>query len=244
MQADPSALRRLLDLQRIDTAISQLEHREKTLPEHEQLRQHQATRTSLGQELVAAETAVSDATTAQQRAESGLEPVRARLRRDQAMVDAGTVTDPKVLRSMLDEIEHLVSRIATLEDTELELMQAVEDAEQARDQVQHRKLELENRMRALIASRDQTVAALSAEVAIERGRREQLVKELPAPLVDLYEKVRARLGGSGAAELKGRRCTGCGLEATPADYDRYQACPADEVIRCEECSRILVRTEQ
>ena len=120
MQADPSALRRLLDLQRIDTAISQLEHRAKTLPEHEQLRQHQATRTSLGQELVAAETAVSDATTAQQRAESGLEPVRARLRRDQAMVDAGTVTDPKVLRSMLDEIEHLVSRIATLEDTELE----------------------------------------------------------------------------------------------------------------------------
>ncbi|MDO5286536.1 MAG: C4-type zinc ribbon domain-containing protein [Actinomycetia bacterium] len=243
MQADPSAQLRLLDLQRIDTAISQLEHRAKTLPEHAQLKQHQAVRAALAQELVAAETVVSDATAAQKRAESDLEPVRARLVRDQQMVDDGGVTDPKVLRSMLDEIEHLVGRIATLEDSELELMQALEDAEQARDQVRQRKTEVEDQMRALIATRDQAVAQLSADVAAERGRRGQVVKDLPAGLVDLYEKVRAR-SGYGAAELKGRRCTGCGLEATPADYNRYQAAPANEVLRCEECSAVLVRTEQ
>jgi predicted nucleic acid-binding Zn-ribbon protein len=43
--------------------------------------------------------------------------------------------------------------------------------------------------------------------------------------------------------LKGRRCTGCGLEANPSDYEHYLAAAADEVLRCEECDRILVRTE-
>ncbi|MDR1808273.1 MAG: hypothetical protein LBR33_10250 [Propionibacteriaceae bacterium] len=31
------------------------------------------------------------------------------------------------------------------------------------------------------------------------------------------------------------------MEATTADYNRYVAAPPDEVLRCTECERILVR---
>jgi predicted nucleic acid-binding Zn-ribbon protein len=98
-------------------------------------------------------------------------------------------------------------------------------------------------MRALIAKRDAAVGDLQADLADRRSVRAGLVAEIPGPLVDAYEKVRARSGGVGAAALQGRRCTGCGLEANPSDYEHYLAAAADEILRCEECDRILVRTE-
>src|SRR5664279_1731390 len=243
MKADPGAQRRLLDLQAVDTAIGQLDHRVKILPEHAMLAERQTRRQALGQQLVAADTALSDATAAQTKAEADLAPVRERLARDERTVDGGTLTDPKTIRSMIDEIAHLKTRISTLEDEELELMEAVETAQAERARVMADRTAIEDEMRALIAKRDAAVGDLQADLADRRSVRTTLIAEIPSPLVDVYEKVRSRAAGVGAATLQGRRCTGCGLEANPSDYERYLGAAADEVLRCEECDRILVRTE-
>jgi len=243
MKADPGAQLRLLDLQAVDTAIGQLDHRVKMLPEHALLAERQARRQALGQRLVAADTALSDATAAQTKAEGDIAPVRERLARDERTLDGGTLSDPKTLRSMIDEVSHLKTRISTLEDEELELMEAVETAEAERARVLKDRTTIEDEMRALIAKRDAAVGDLQADLADRRSVRTALLAEIPGPLVDAYEKVRSRSGGVGAAALQGRRCTGCGLEANPSDYEKYLAAPADEVLRCEECDRILIRTE-
>ncbi|HET7723390.1 MAG TPA: C4-type zinc ribbon domain-containing protein [Propionibacteriaceae bacterium] len=242
MKADPGAQRRLLELQAVDTAIGQLDHRVKILPEHALLAERQTRRQALGQRLVAAETALSDATAAQTKAEADLVPVRERLLRDERAIEGGTITDPKTLKSMVDEIAHLTTRISTLEDEELELMEAVESAQAELTRIQAERTSIEDEMRALMAKRDAAVADLKADLADRRSVRSSLLAELPPALVDSYEKVRARSGGVGAAALQGRRCTGCGIEANPSDYERYLATPPDEVLRCEECDRILVRT--
>jgi predicted nucleic acid-binding Zn-ribbon protein len=62
--------------------------------------------------------------------------------------------------------------------------------------------------------------------------------------VALYEKIRASSGGLGAAPLRQRRCGGCQLELNNVDMSRIKAAPDDEVLRCEECRRILVRTAE
>ena len=49
-------------------------------------------------------------------------------------------------------------------------------------------------------------------------------------------------GGVGAAMLRARRCEGCRLELNPLQIQHIRAAAADEVVRCEECRRILVRT--
>ncbi len=241
MKADPAVQRRLLDLQAIDTAVGQLEHRIKTLPEHALVAQLFARRHELGQRYVAAQTQVSDAETAQAKAESDLEPVRERLARNQFRSDKGQVSDARALVSLQDEIAHLKKRIVDLEDLELEAMQELETAAATRDQVLTEKAALDAEAREIIAKRDSQVADLSAEREAQLKARAQLVADLPTPLVDLYEKVKARSTGIGAAELKARRCTGCGLDVDPSAYDRYVTAPADEVQRCEECDRILVR---
>ncbi|HJV14219.1 MAG TPA: C4-type zinc ribbon domain-containing protein, partial [Propionibacteriaceae bacterium] len=57
-------------------------------------------------------------------------------------------------------------------------------------------------------------------------------------------KIGASHGGIGAAELRQRRCTGCQLEINAADLRTFSAAAEDEVLRCEECGRILIRTPQ
>jgi predicted nucleic acid-binding Zn-ribbon protein len=68
--------------------------------------------------------------------------------------------------------------------------------------------------------------------------------QVPAELLALYDKVRAQYGGLAAAELRARRCEGCRLEINGADLREIAAMPDDEVLRCPECSRILVRTTE
>ena len=60
----------------------------------------------------------------------------------------------------------------------------------------------------------------------------------------LYEKLRGQKGGVGAAALRARRCGGCSLELNAADLGVIAKAPSDEVLRCEECNRILVRTSE
>ena len=62
--------------------------------------------------------------------------------------------------------------------------------------------------------------------------------------VELYERLRAHKGGVGAAPLRARRCEGCSLQINASDLGVIAKAPADEVIRCEECQRILVRTDE
>ena len=244
MQAAATAQTRLLQLQSIDTAIAQLDPRRRSLPELAAIAERQVVRRRQAEELIAANTAVSDLELDQAKAEDDLVPVRQRLQRDQQRVNDGTVSDPKQLNALLDEIEHLKRRIVALEDDELEVMERLEAATGVRDQLVADRAAGEGELRALIAARDTQFAELDAELAGQRSQREGLVAELPADLVDLYDKVRAKSGGVGAAALVQRRCSGCQLQVNAADLVRYRHASPDEVLRCEECNRILVRTAE
>ncbi|MCW3156769.1 zinc ribbon domain-containing protein [Micropruina sonneratiae] len=242
MQAAATAQSKLLDVQSVDTAIAQLEHRRRSLPELALIAEKQQERRRQGEELIAANTAVSDLELELDKAESDLEPVRQRLERDQQRVDSGSVTDPKQLNALLDEIAHLKRRISDLEDVQLEVMERHEQATAVRDGITAARAAGEGELRALLAARDEQLGELDAELAQHRGVREAAAAQLPAELLDLYDRIRARSGGIGAAALVRRRCSGCQLEANSSDLARYRAAAADEVLRCEECNRILVRT--
>ena len=243
MQAAATAQLRLLALQSIDTAIAQLQHRRRSLPELAQIAAKQQARRRQGEQLIAANTAVSDLELDVAKAEADLAPVRERLERDQQRVNSGAVTDPKQLNALLDEIAHLKRRISDLEDVELELMESLDEASTARDEVVAARSEGEAELRALLTSRDEQLGVIDGELAERNTERAGIAAELPAGLVDLYDRIRAK-SGSGAAALVRRRCSGCQLEATAADLNRYRTAAPDEVLRCEECNRILVRTAE
>ncbi|QDP98953.1 hypothetical protein FOE78_19545 [Microlunatus elymi] len=222
--------------------MAQLRHRRANLPEHAQLAKLEAEREKASAALVEAETRVSDLEIAQRQAEADLEPVRERRRRNQERVDNGSVPDAKALSSLVDEIQHLGRRISDLEDAELELMEQLEAAVADRDKLAAQDAELAERTKEVAARRDDLVAGLDSQLADQSTRRDAVTVDLPQPLLASYDKLRAGHGGVGAAELRNRRCTGCQLEVNAADLRTFAAAAEDDVLRCEECGRILIRT--
>ena len=244
IRADNGAQLRLLDLQTVDTKLAQLGHRRQTLPEHGVIAKLQTRRSALASDLIAAETTISDLELEQTKAETDLEPVRERLSRNQVRIANGTVADPKALSSMVDEVSHLKKRISDLEDAELDVMEQLEAAVTDRETLRGRIAQVDNDLVETTAERDRQLAALDGEMGGLRAERAGLAPLIPPDLLTLYDRIGASHGGVGAAELRQRRCTGCQLEINAADLRAFSAAPEDEVLRCEECGRILIRTPQ
>ncbi len=244
MFADPTAQRQLLDLAALDSKLLHLRHQAGHLPENEKLSQLQVTRLQLSEKITATKTRRDDAQRELDRTEADLAPVKARLARDEKRADDGVVTEQRAMASLTAEIEHLKGRIDDLEEAELEIMQRVEDEGHSHDELLARRTEIENQMRSLLSQREDTKARMSRQNEEITRQRAGAAAALPAALLADYERIQARSGSTGAAELKARRCGGCGLEIDVAELRRFASAPADEVLHCEECGRILVRTEK
>ncbi|SDE57326.1 zinc ribbon domain-containing protein [Auraticoccus monumenti] len=241
IKAAPHDQLRLLDLQALDTHIAQLMHRKRSLPELADIARLEREQEALADDIVAAGTRVSDLQTAQRRAEADLEPVRERRVRNQHRIDSGAIADPKALRAMIEEVEHLGTRITTLEDAELEVMEELEAATALREVLGRQADEIAEKLAGHVRSRDLKVADVDVEGRELTRERRAVAAEIPADLLTLYDKLRASMG-SGAAALEQRRCRGCQIEVNASDLGRFTAAAPDEVLRCEECGRILVRT--
>ena len=244
IRADKSAQLRLLDLQTVDTTLAQLNHRRQTLPQHATISKLREVRAALASDLVAADTRVSDLELEQAKAETDLEPVRERLSRNQTRITTGAVADPKALSSMVEEVGHLKKRISDLEDAELEVMEQLEGVMAGRERLRARAEQVDADLAEAIADRGRHLAAVDAEISELREQRAEISPLIPGDLLALYDKIGATHRGVGAAELRARRCTGCQLEVNAADLRVFSAAADDEVLRCEECGRILIRTAQ
>jgi predicted nucleic acid-binding Zn-ribbon protein len=235
---------RLLDVQALDTRVDQLLHRRETLPEHAALAELGTTLAALRDQIVAAETEAGDVTRELSKAEGDVDQVRARAARDQQRLDAGQVSSPKELESLQHEIATLARRQSDLEDIVLEVMERLESAQSRQSELTAQREAAEAKIAELVASRDTTTGEIDNEVTQLRAQRDTQAGQVDGELVGLYEKIRAQQGGVGAAELKQRRCMGCRLELNTVEINRLRAADDDEVLRCEECRRILVRTSE
>jgi predicted nucleic acid-binding Zn-ribbon protein len=241
VKAAPEAQRRLLDVQAIDTALAQLAHRRKTLPELAEIDAVAREVSALEDERVRAQVAVDDLDRDITRFEKDIEQVRARKEKDQKRLDAGAAM--REIEGLQHELASLNRRQSELEDAELELMEQRESAEQTLASVRKQLAEALERRAAAEARRDAAVAEITKEQEFKAASRGPLIADLPTDLVTLYDKIRTD-SGLGAALVRSGRCGGCRIELYGADLARVKSAPADEVVRCEECRRIMVRTAE
>jgi predicted nucleic acid-binding Zn-ribbon protein len=241
VKAAAAAQLRLLDLQEIDTALDRLAHRRRTLPELAEIERHAARLDELRDAIVGAETELSDIEREQRKIENDVDVVRTRMTRDQARLDTGNVSHAKELESLRHELDSLAKRQGDLEDLVLEQMERREGVDTTLAGLRAERDSVTAELEAASARRDETFASIDSDSADHRASRESVAAEIPADLLALYEKVRASSGGSGAAPLLRGQCQGCHLSLPPNDLTAFRAAPEDEVLRCEECRRILVR---
>jgi hypothetical protein len=123
-------------------------------------------------------------------------------------------------------------------------MARLEDAERSLEELTTRLADADARKLKLEEARDSRYAEIDAELAELAAQRGPVAEGMPADLLALYDRLRAAKNGVGAAALRARQCSGCMLGLDNAELGTIRAAADDEVLRCEECQRILVRTDE
>jgi uncharacterized protein len=242
VKADPAVQRRLLDLAEVDAELTRLAHRRRTLPEHAALTEAEAAVRAGKDKLVEVETAAGDLDRDIRRIERDVEGVRARTERDNGMLASAGI-GAKQATDLQHELETLARRQSVLEDEQLEIM---EQREAVGADVEHSRGVLaaaEQELTAITERRDAAIADIDAAEAGRRRAREEVVATVPADVLAVYERRRAT-HGVGAALLVQRRCQACRLELDRTAIAELRAAAPDELVHCEECGVILVRTKE
>jgi predicted nucleic acid-binding Zn-ribbon protein len=235
---------RLLDLQSLDSSIDRLAHRRETLPELQRIDELEQRLARLRDDIVLVETEDSDRAREQSKIDADVDVVRTRMQRDQQRLDAGQVGSPRELENLQSEIASLKKRQTDLEDDELAVMEQREELASKLAELRTERDRLAAELTDNEQRRDSAFAELDADTEKTARQRGELAATLPADLLALYEKLRPSSGGVGAAALHRGRCEGCHLQLNTTDLNRIREAAPDEVLRCEECRRILIRTAE
>jgi predicted nucleic acid-binding Zn-ribbon protein len=170
--------------------------------------------------------------------------VRQRAVRDQQRLDSGAVSSPKDLENLQREIVSLAKRQSDLEDVVLEVMERRESLQERVTELTGRVESLQAKITEAEARKNASLSELDSDGFKAAKEREIIAGAVPADLLKLYDKIRSQSGGVGAAKLYQKRCEGCRLELNITEVNEVRVAPADTVVRCENCSRILVRTPE
>jgi uncharacterized protein len=231
----------LLSVQDLDTSLDQHHRRRAGLQERAELAALESRLAAAGQQRDAACARRDQVAARLEVLERDLGAAEARRADINKRLYGGTVSATRDLQAMAAEVETLTTRASGLEELAYQVMEEREpfDAEVAEidREIGHllgAKAEVEARLAA-------AEAEIDAEIEVVTAQRAEAVAGVPGDLLAVYERLRDRLGGVGAARLVGARCSGCHLTLPATELDRLRKGAPDALVFCDQCGRILVR---
>lgn len=231
----------LLSVQEHDTHIDQAVHRRIALPARSELDQAMQRLLAIEKEAAEVEARRHDLSRDQQRLEDEISKLTDKATQHDKALYSGSVTNPRELQAMQDEIAALKRRIGQLEDQDLELMEQIEplDADLARLAAESDAVDASAiALRASIAEDEVTIDGDLDRLRTERSAE---AMQIDPDLILEYETLRTQGGGIGIARLVGGSCGGCHLGLSAVEVDRIKKLAPDEPAHCEECGRLLAR---
>jgi len=242
LNVEPSVQSKLLQLAAVDAELTRIAHRRNALPEQQEVARLAAERNGYKDAAVAVEIGIDDLDRDIRKLEGEVDAVRKREDRDRGMLTAGTVA-AKQLSEIQHELSSLERRRSVLEDELLTVMEQREAMVADHDHAGARLSKADQDLADAERLRDEAMADL--EVAQQRCENDRagLVGLFPDELLAIYDKQRAA-HGVGAALLQARRCGACRIEIDRGEMQRIAKAAPDAVLRCPECSAIMVRTKE
>ncbi|MFT4158009.1 MAG: C4-type zinc ribbon domain-containing protein [Microbacterium sp.] len=240
MNASPEHQRLLLDVADLDRRILQAENARAKPAQGPRITELVALRQEQLHELTMLIGIRDDVRTELSRLESDVALVEQRRARDAERLAAAT--NSKEAQALEHELDSLTKRQSDLEDTELDAMGRLEEAEAAvvaqqalLDTTTEEGTRLTAQAKADVAAAGELIGQLSRD-------REAVTAGLPADL--LAEYTRRAANNAGAALLTRGTCEGCRIVLPSTDLNVIRRAAETDVVSCPECGCILVRTEE
>jgi len=237
-----SELEALLALQDFDTGIDQRRHRRAHLPERAELTAVDREAAELAATTAEATAARDEIAGRQAAVEADLATTEERIASVNRRLYGGEVRASRDLQALAADVETLKGRASSLEDEVLELMELREPFEKRIGTVAARIAALAERRLVTAGSLAVSEATLDTELDRLATQRADAAASVPAELLGTYDGLRARLDGVAVARLVGNHCDGCHLTLPSMELDRIRHLAEREVVTCDQCGRILVRS--
>lgn len=242
MKVPNAQQRRLLDVADLDADLAKANHERRNLPEDAELTKLGEQLATLRDDRARAQVAVDNLQAEYDRVDAELTGTSTQLRSDQETIDAGLVSH-KVLTELQHEATGLQRRAEKLEAELLEVMEQQEATDSELERTEAALLHLTEQELDVTAKRDAAGVAVEQRIEDLEAKRTATVGEIDEALVAVYERLRGQ-GKVGAGLVRQRRCGACRMEMDPRTLSRIAATDDDEVLFCEECGAIMVRTDQ
>ena len=140
--------------------------------------------------------------------------------------------------ALLKEIDATKDKISAIEDKELELMERLEQKEQEVPEAQKEFEGFQKEFGEYKGRKETEQARFQKELEEAGKRRDAIVTDIDAKLLNQYEKVLKRKGDFAMAQVKGETCQGCYQKIQPQMALEVRS--NDKVIHvCQFCQRFL-----
>jgi predicted nucleic acid-binding Zn-ribbon protein len=240
-KASPSEQALLLELQTFDNKLAHINHRAKGLAQHAVLQKLAAERAAIAGTLSEQSGVLEDAQTELGRIESDVAVVEARIKRDDARLQV--TSSVKDVQALEQELSALRKRQGDLEEIELTVMERVDEQSATVALTQSKFDAVQAQISEAEADRDAELAVIDTERTNAAANRTALAEKIPADLLALYEKLRARYG-QGVSYLRGGVSSASGVKLHENDMAAIRQAAPDDVILCPDSNVILVRTAE
>ena len=219
-----------LDLD-IDTRRNRVSAITAALEQDSALRQAQAEVTALQEALRPQQTYATDLTLELQSIADQTKQLTSRLY-------GGQVSSPKELEDLQNKIAERKRRHASLENTLLETMIAIEELQASLAEATSQLNHVERAWTAQLQALTEEMVRLKQEIKALKVDRQTASQQVSPDNLELYQTLRARKQGHALALLEGESCSMCGVGQTTTLVQQVRL--NQELILCSSCGRILV----
>ncbi len=174
---------------------------------------------------------------AQRDAERTLEDLGHRLKTQEQRLYGGTISNPKELNALQQEMHRLRLQQSHQEEVTLEAMDAAESLQEKSRRTSEALRQAEaawvTQSAALVTRRDQ-LETRQQEVQV---KREQLAAKLDADLLSRYDRIRRTRQGKAVSKVEQGSCQWCRVILTPSQLQHVRI--STDLQTCSNCGRIL-----
>lgn len=229
-----SAALGLYRLQQVDSQMDQAQSRLRAI---RQILENDEELRTASEKLAAAAVRLKNAEGQLEQCELEVEKQRTKLQQTDASLYGGHVHNPKELQDLQKDVASLKRHLETLEERQLEAMDAAENAEK---EVQQASAIVE----AIKASRGAQFRELTSEsdtinknIENLSSERSAVMKDLASQTVGIYDQLRKQRRGLAVTTITDGSCAACGTTLTQSLQQNARS--ANQLCYCPTCGRIL-----
>jgi predicted nucleic acid-binding Zn-ribbon protein len=226
-------LERLVELQRLDSEIAEVEAAAAAIPGVIRRIEEQLMKAKAALEAVTAETDRMNKLRRQQERE--LEEVTDQLKKRQSRLFE--IKTNQEYSAVLKEIEGLKLKVSVLEEAILVLLDQIEVELKARAEEEQRVRSSEAEALRDTQRKEAELRQLRGRLSELQGARKVRSKNVELSLLQQYLRLLKSRAGLAVAPVRDGSCEGCHVALTPQLYNEVRR--NEEILTCERCGRIL-----